>query len=113
MTDAAIDRAVLQELEAGTDPEFVRELVATFLTEAPPMLSELRNALAAGNAEAFRRNAHSLKSNCLTFGAKPLGAMARELEHGGLALAGDGTALAALEAEYARVASALAEIAHG
>ena len=41
-------------------------------------------ALAAGDAERFRRAAHSLKSNSNTFGALALGALARELELGGL-----------------------------
>ena len=113
MSDAPVDRAVLQELEAGTDAEFVRELIATFLVEAPPMIAEMKSAKASGDAEAFRRNAHSLKSNSLTFGATALGSMARALEHGGLASAADGSALAALEAEYARVAAALSEIDHG
>jgi cysteinyl-tRNA synthetase len=38
-------------------------------------------------ADRFRRAAHSLKSNSNTFGARTLGAMARELELGGLARA--------------------------
>ena len=106
----AVDRAVLQELQAGTDSDFVRELIDTFLTEAPQMIADLRGARVAGNAEVFRRSAHSLKSNSLTFGANALGEMARELEHGGLGHAGDGAALDALAEEYARVAAALGEL---
>jgi HPt (histidine-containing phosphotransfer) domain-containing protein len=112
MGDAAVDRAVLRELEAGTDAAFVRELIDTFLTEAPQMIADLRGAHAAGNAEVFRRSAHSLKSNSLTFGAKVLGEMARELEHGGLARAAEGEALDALAEEYARVVSALGELSN-
>ena len=56
------------------------ELVDTFLEEAPRMLDELRAALAAKDADRFRRAAHSLKSNSNTFGALKLGAMARDLE---------------------------------
>ena len=48
------------------------------------MLAELKRALAADQAEPFRRAAHSLKSNANTFGALALGALARELELGGL-----------------------------
>ena len=48
------------------------------------MLAELRSARAAGDAERFRRAAHSLKSNSNTFGALALGALARELELNGL-----------------------------
>jgi HPt (histidine-containing phosphotransfer) domain-containing protein len=47
----------------------VRELVDTFLAEAPSMLADLRESLASGEAERFRRAAHSLKSNGNTFGA--------------------------------------------
>jgi histidine phosphotransfer protein HptB len=90
----------------------VIELVQTFLEEAPVMLQELRDALATGDTDSFRRAAHSLKSNSLTFGALPLGALARELE-----LEGPDTktpaALDALAAEYARAATALKELSHG
>ena len=48
------------------------------------MLDDLRDALAARDADRFRRAAHSLKSNSNTFGARTLGAMARDLELGGL-----------------------------
>ena len=104
MTEPTIDAATFAELEAAAGADFARELIATFLEEAPLMLAELRSTLAAGNADAFRRAAHSLKSNSLTFGALALGAMARELETKGMS----GTAsLDALAGEYARVAAAL------
>ena len=115
MSDAIIDRTTFENLEATAGADFVRELVATFLTEAPSMLDELRSALAANDAERFRRVAHSLKSNSNTFGALKLGAMAKGLELGGLAAAreADGKAIAQLASEYARVAQALSEIKRG
>ena len=113
MSDATIDAATFAELQESAGADFVKELVQTFLEEAPAMLSELREALAAGHADAFRRAAHSLKSNSLTFGALTLGAMAREQELGGLAAAQQSNALDALALEYARVAAALTELAHG
>ena len=63
------------------------------------MLAELRHARADGNAERFRRAAHSLKSNANTFGAVSLAAQARELELKGLDAEPDRdeAALAALE----------------
>ncbi len=110
-----IDAATFAELQDAAGAEFVTELVGTFLEEAPLMLAELRSARAAGNAERFRRAAHSLKSNSHTFGALALGAMARALELRGLAgdPAQDTAALDALDAAYARVAAALAELSHG
>ena len=113
MTAPAIDRATFEALKETTGAEFALELVDTFLQEAPPMLNELRHALAAKDADKFRRTAHSLKSNSNTFGALTLGAMARELELGGIAKAiGGGQPLDALAQEYSRVAAALTELRH-
>ncbi|MHB8493233.1 MAG: Hpt domain-containing protein [Casimicrobiaceae bacterium] len=113
MENATIDVATFEELKTTAGGEFVRELVDTFLVEAPAMLAELRDAFALGDADRFRRAAHSLKSNGNTFGALAFGAMARELELGGLAPVqqAQGAALAALAREYERVAQALAELA--
>ena len=109
MTAKTIDPVTFEALQQTAGAEFVGELVDTFLEEAPGMMSELRDALAAGNADTFRRAAHSLKSNSLTFGALTLGAMARELELGGLGPVREANAqpLDALAHEYARVAAAL------
>ena len=100
-----LDAATLDELRQAAGAEFVVELVQTFLEEAPTMLAELRTAHAVGQAQAFIRAAHSLKSNSQTFGALTLGAQARALELGGLPC--EAAALDALEAEYARAAAAL------
>ncbi|HEX6138437.1 MAG TPA: Hpt domain-containing protein [Casimicrobiaceae bacterium] len=112
MDHASIDRATFEELKATAGADFVHELVATFLAEAPRMLAELRRAFAAADADAFRRTAHSLKSNSNTFGAATLGALARDLELGGLdrVRAAAGAPLDALAAEYARVAQALSAL---
>ena len=112
MTEPTIDPATFAELQETAGAEFVAELVDTFLAEAPLMLDDLRSALAAGDADRFRRAAHSLKSNSHTFGALTLGVLARELELGGLApvRAANAAPLDALAGEYARVAAALAEL---
>jgi len=113
MSDATIDAATFAELQDSAGADFVKELVQTFLEEAPAMLAELRQALAAGQADAFRRAAHSLKSNSLTFGALALAALARELELGGLDAARRPDALDPLLAEYDRVARALVALCRG
>ena len=107
-----IDRETFSALRDTTGGEFVRELVDTFLTEAPSMLADLRESLASGDGDRFRRAAHSLKSNANTFGALALGTFAKELELGGIAqaLARGPSPLADIEAEYLRVASALAAL---
>jgi HPt (histidine-containing phosphotransfer) domain-containing protein len=115
MDELVIDRAVYAELRDTTGAEFVAELVDTFIEEGPGILAELRAARAEGNAERFRRAAHSLKSNGRTFGAVKLAALARQFELNGLNadLAQDVAGLAALEAEYARVAAELKALRNG
>jgi HPt (histidine-containing phosphotransfer) domain-containing protein len=112
MNEGTIDRAVFEELQLTAGADFVRELVDTFLGEAPGMIAELEHSLDAKEADRFRRVAHSLKSNSNTFGATRLAAMAKSLELGGFAAARDngGAPLAALSGEYARVAKALSEL---
>jgi HPt (histidine-containing phosphotransfer) domain-containing protein len=114
MTAPTIDRATFEALKETTGAEFVLELVDTFLQEAPTMLDDLRRALAAKDAEKFRRTAHSLKSNSNTFGAHTLGAMARELELTSAAKVSgdDAEAVDALADEYSRVAAALSALRH-
>jgi HPt (histidine-containing phosphotransfer) domain-containing protein len=57
--DAILDPAALDGLREIGGDEFLADLVATFLADAPPMLAALRGA----NAEEVRRAAHTLKSN--------------------------------------------------
>ncbi|MFN0160863.1 MAG: Hpt domain-containing protein [Burkholderiales bacterium] len=111
MSEPVIDMAVYNELADTAGAEFAAELAGTFMEEAPGMFAELRAAQAAGKADAFRRAAHSIKTNSITFGANRLGAMARDIELGGLIA--DAAPLDSLEAEYQRVAAALTEIARG
>ena len=115
MDESVIDRAVYAELRDTTSAEFVAELVDTFIEEGPGMLAELRAARTEGNAERFRRAAHSLKSNGRTFGAMKLTALALEFELKGMNAdpTRDVAALAALEAEYARAAGELKALRNG
>ena len=114
MAQPTIDQTTFDELKETAGAEFVGELVDTFLGEAPAMLDELRRSLDAGDADRFRRAAHSLKSNSHTFGAMTLGGMARELELGGIDSVRNTRAapLDALAAEYSRVAAELTALKH-
>ena len=67
-----IDSAALDRLRGSVGDEFVGELVATFLGDAPAQLAALRGAVERGDAEEARRAAHTLKSNGATFGAERL-----------------------------------------
>jgi HPt (histidine-containing phosphotransfer) domain-containing protein len=112
LSEPTIDPITFAGLGEMAGPEFVTELVDTFLDEAPRMLSALREAYAQHAVERFRREAHSLKSNSNTFGALTLGHSARDIELQGL----DATkpeALDALDAEFARAAAALKALCNG
>jgi HPt (histidine-containing phosphotransfer) domain-containing protein len=115
MNSSVIDRAVFADLRNTAGAEFVADLVNTFIEEGPGMLTELREACAHGDAERFRRAAHSLKSNGNTFGAVKLAALARELELKArdAKSVGDAAALAALETEYMRAAAELKVLLNG
>ena len=80
-----VDDAVLAELLASTgdDPEFVRELLETYLAETPEQLAAISTAIDADDAAALVRPAHTLKSSSATLGAMQLSALGRELEMAG------------------------------
>jgi HPt (histidine-containing phosphotransfer) domain-containing protein len=114
-TTAPIDRDTFKALQDSAGADFVIELVDTFLEEGPQMLSGLRAAYDADDAVAFKRTAHSLKSNGQTFGALAFAELARSLELDGLAatkVRGE-QALRGMERAYAEVAAKLQELAHG
>ena len=112
MDQPTIDRATFDELKDTAGADFVAELVDAFLDEAPRLLDELRGAYEKRDAEAFRRTAHSLKSNGNTFGARTFAAMAKDLELGGMSpiAAAGGRPIDALAAEFGRVGAALKEL---
>jgi HPt (histidine-containing phosphotransfer) domain-containing protein len=78
----AIDTAVLDELEhsIGDDRQFLRDLVETYLDDAPMQLATMRDGISVGSVERVNRAAHTLKSNSASVGANGLSAMCRELE---------------------------------
>ncbi len=107
MMTGVIEQSVLDELLAsvGGDAAFLVELIDTYLADAPSQLAQLRAALAAGDADQFRRAAHTLKSSSASLGAQPLSATAKELEMMGKAGALDpaGERIALAEEEFGQV----------
>ncbi|HLA08615.1 MAG TPA: Hpt domain-containing protein [Anaerolineales bacterium] len=75
-----IDKTTFDELKQMSGPEFINELIDTFLDDAPKLTDELTAARRANDADSFRRAAHSMKSNAATFGARHLAELAKELE---------------------------------
>jgi HPt (histidine-containing phosphotransfer) domain-containing protein len=108
---APIDRAVFDDLldGVGGDREFLAELLQTYFDDSPKLLEAMRMALAGGDAEEFRRAAHSLKSTSANFGAVRLSRMCKELEDMGKAgtLDSAGEWVAHAEVEYGRVRATL------
>jgi HPt (histidine-containing phosphotransfer) domain-containing protein len=111
MSTPVIDLPAFTELQDNTGADFVIELVDTFAAEAPGMLAELRAAWAAGSADRFRRAAHSMKTNAMSFGALRLGDAARALELGGLPK--EAAAIDELASCCAEALAALQALAHG
>jgi HPt (histidine-containing phosphotransfer) domain-containing protein len=112
MTDTTlIDRGVLDGLleSLGGDLDFLAELLQTYFDDSPQQIAAMRAAVAAGDAEALRRAAHSLKSNSANFGALALSAKCKELEMVGKAGTVDGAAdkIAVVAADYEQVRAAL------
>jgi HPt (histidine-containing phosphotransfer) domain-containing protein len=75
-----LDLSTFEELKQMSGADFIDELVDTFLEDAPRLIAEMKAALQSGDADSFRRAAHSLKSNSATFGATGLSALAKEQE---------------------------------
>lgn len=67
----------------GGDPEFVDELIDTFIDDARTQIAGLRAAAATGDDAAAVRPAHSLKSNSLNVGATTLADLSRSIEEDG------------------------------
>ena len=94
------------------DVELLKELVALFLAELPELMTNLQEALNAGDGGAIERAAHKLKGSVGNFGAQPAFEAASKLEGLGREgrLSEAGLALAELEKEISRVKSAMLEM---
>jgi HPt (histidine-containing phosphotransfer) domain-containing protein len=79
---SAVDEGVLRALldDMGGDAEVVKELVQSYLEEAPRLLAEARDALAKADAPTVQRAVHTLKSTSATFGALALAESSKALE---------------------------------
>jgi CheY-like chemotaxis protein len=109
-TETVLDQAALDKLvEMVGDPSFLGDLIQSFLTNLPQLLSNLQGALEQEDASKLRTAAHTLKSNSRDFGATTLFELCKELEMMGKAGTLDGTTdlIARIETESARVKTAL------
>ena len=87
-------------------PGLVERLVDAFARTTPPLLDELREAVAGGDEEAARRAAHKLRGSSETVGGLRLAALARRVEVGEDAAG----AVAELESAYRETLAALGRL---
>jgi HPt (histidine-containing phosphotransfer) domain-containing protein len=107
-----IDLAAYSQLKDLMGADFMLELIDTYCPETEDLIDKLQAALAAQDAAAFGRLAHSIKSSSASMGALALAGQARELEMMGKAcdLSGAGHKLELLAASYAQVVRRLEEL---
>lgn len=106
-----IEQASLLNLRTigGDDDSFVAEIVQMFREDTPPQFAELSDCVAKGDPVRLGKVAHSMKGSAGNFGAKHFRHLAEAVE----AIAKSGklaegpAAIAALQAEYERVLTAL------
>jgi HPt (histidine-containing phosphotransfer) domain-containing protein len=109
---AVIDRRAIERLVStcGEGGEvMVAALLETFLDDAPRQIAVLRRGLSEANADDVRRAAHTLRSQCETFGATLIVPLAGDLEARGREGRLDDTDALVddLQAEYDRAAKEL------
>ena len=83
------------------DRELLREVIDTFLQEAPILMTTLQESVESGDASAMHRAAHTFKGALMSLGALGVSDLARELEELGRSGSTEGAAemLTRFEAE--------------
>jgi HPt (histidine-containing phosphotransfer) domain-containing protein len=115
MQFSEIDGATIAELKVTMGADFLPELIETYLEETPQLIERLRKAFSDSDADAFRRQAHSIKSSSASLGALKFSELARELEMLGKGgdLTGASPKLEELEKAFQQVTLALQGLAYG
>jgi PAS domain S-box-containing protein len=81
--EPAVDPATLEALGTLADedqPDFLQEVIATYLQDMPPRLTALREAVRLADIPAIGQAAHTVKGSSRTIGARQLAQLAAELE---------------------------------
>lgn len=109
----ALDGLVLNSLrqfQVDGEPDIVQELAAAFQFEIPPLLEQIRQAVAADHAQQLKQAAHNIKGSSQNLGAAAMAALSAELELLGRRGTTEGAdeLVTRLEQEYRRVCQALA-----
>lgn len=64
----------------NNDMDFLKQMAEIFLSDAPPLLNRVQNAIESKDADNLRRNAHSLKGMLKNFNFEKASQTASELE---------------------------------
>jgi signal transduction histidine kinase/DNA-binding response OmpR family regulator len=102
-------------VRVGGDRVSLRDVARLLLEESPGLVARMRAALAARDAEALHRAAHTLRGSAAIFDAAPTVEAARAVEEVRLEQdrGGAEAALVRLETELARLTEALTALARG
>ncbi len=76
----SLDEVMLQQLRAVFEPTELRDLFDVFLESAPGIISDMRQAIAGGDADSLRRHAHKLKGSSRTIGCTAMGELCFAVE---------------------------------
>jgi len=109
MSEPALDPRVFEEMRELMD-DALGSFVATYLSNSPKLISQIEQAMAAGDAASIMHNAHQLKGGSGSIGALHLSELAQRMEQGARngVLEGMPLLLADLKQEFERVDAALA-----
>lgn len=111
MTQLVVEKKALLE-SVENDVDFLKSLIAIFLTDYPGKLAAIRAGVTERNPRQVMEASHSLKGSVSVFGAKDAVAAAQKLEFMGREKKEEGLdeAFAQLEREMTLVTLALEEI---
>ena len=95
----------MRELDPAGQNGLVQQILQAYQEISAPLIAQLAQAVAAGDAEMLRKAAHSLKSSSANAGAVKLSVLLGELEQQGRHnhLSESHTLLEATRAEYNQV----------
>jgi CheY-like chemotaxis protein len=101
--------AALRHLQGAGRPDLLAELLTVYLRDTPRRLTALHEAVAGADAEAVRREVHSLKGSSSQIGAVQVARLCADLEEqaGATDLRGATETLRRLDAAFDRVRAQL------
>jgi CheY-like chemotaxis protein len=79
-----LDQSVVATLSAAMPAKQLGELYALSLSDTRKRAAAMRQSLAAGKDDAFRREAHAIKGSAAMLGASAMAGMARQMEEAGI-----------------------------